>query len=184
MKNLAILLGILSLPCPLASAQERSGGGMGAQYLSPNRPAPAVVGTTDAQLRAMQNSQRFGGLSPKDLQKRETWDLEGHSEYIQFDGNVTLIPKGSILFAPDKLQQHVATGLSGKFMLWPDFSARYRGLVTTVEVNIDQASGAKPLDEAKMAVVKRQGLIIVAVLNGNPISVNPCPATAGNTPQP
>jgi hypothetical protein len=181
MKNALSLLLFLALPS-MASAQQRSvGGGHGAEFIQKSRKAPAADVTTDAQLLAAQKAQKFGGLAPKD-QKQETWDLEANSSYLKYDGTVTLLPKGAILFVPDRLKDMVVTGISGKFSLWYEFSTKYRGLVTPFEVTVEQASGAKPIEEERLAAARRSGLILVAVFNGNPISVHSNAASATTAP--
>ncbi|MBX3741237.1 MAG: hypothetical protein KF712_09625 [Akkermansiaceae bacterium] len=184
MKSALPLLAILALPS-MASAQQRpGGGGHGEEFIPKNRPAPAAVVTTDAQLLAAQKAQKFGGLAPKD-QKQETWELEANSSYLKYDGTVTLVPKGAILFVPDRFKEAVVTGISGKFSLWHEFSTKYRGLVTPFEITVEQASGAKPIEEERLAVARRSGLILVAVFNGNPISVHSnASAASGNTSAP
>ncbi|WAC20520.1 hypothetical protein OVA24_03895 [Luteolibacter sp. SL250] len=181
MKSALPLLAILALPA-LASAQQRpGGGGMGEEVIPKNRPAPASVVATDAQLLAAQKAQKFGGLAPKG-QKQETWDLDANSSFIKYDGAVTLVPKGAILFVPDRFKDAVVTGISGKFSLWNEFSTKYRGLVTPFEVTVEQASGAKPIEEERLAAARRSGLILVAVFNGNPISVQSIAPAATTAP--
>jgi len=171
MKSTLPLLTILLLPLTASAQQRPGGGGHGEEFIPKNRPAPAAVVTTDAELLAARKTQKFGGLAPKD-QKQQTWELDANSSYIKYDGSVTLVPKGAILFVPDRFKDTVVTGMSGKFSLWNEFSTRYRGLVTPFEVTVEQASGAKPIEEERLAVARRSGLILIAVFNGNPISVH------------
>ncbi len=180
MKSAFPLLISLFLP-QMASAQQRTGGGgHGEQFLTKNRPAPAAIVTTDAQLLAAQKAEKFGGLAPKG-QKQETWELEVNSSYLKYDGNVTLVPKGAILSVPDRFKDAVVTGISGNFILWNEFSTKYRGLVTPFEVTLEQAAGVKPIEAERLAAASRSGLILVAVLNGNPISVNSNASTVSGT---
>ncbi len=180
MKSVLPLLAILLLPFTASAQQRPGGGGFGEEFIPANRPAPAAIATTDAQLLAARKAEKFGGLAPKD-QKQETWELEANSSFLKYDGNVTLLPKGAILFVPDRFKDAVVTGISGNFSLWHEFSTKYRGLVTPFEVTLEQASGVKPIEEERLAVARRSGLILVAVLNGNPISVNSSASAASGT---
>jgi hypothetical protein len=165
------LLAVCLLPSMVSAQQPPRAGGQGAQFIPKDRPAPAADVTTDAQLLALQKAEKFGGLAPKD-QKQETWELEGNSSFIKYDGSVTLVPKGAILFVPDRFKDSIVTGMTGKFSLWNEFSTKYRGLVAPFEITIDQATGIKPIEEERLSVAQRSGLILVAVFNGNPISVS------------
>ncbi|RYD34680.1 MAG: hypothetical protein EOP87_08735 [Verrucomicrobiaceae bacterium] len=180
MKHAFPFLAILLLPLTASAQQRPGGGGHGEEFIPKDRPAPGAVVTTDEELLAARKTQKFGGLSPKD-QKQETWDLDAHSSYLKYDGSMTLVPKGAVLFVPERFRDAVVTGMSGKFTLWHEFSTRYRGLVTPFEVTLDQASGAKPIEEERLSVARRSGLILVAVLNGNPISVHSNASVASGT---
>jgi hypothetical protein len=144
--------------------------GLGIQCLPKNLPPPACDSTTDAQLKAVQDGAKFGGLAAEGFH-RETWDLESHSQFIHFGDQTTLVPKGAILNVPKKLRDHIVTAPVGKMVLWNEFLGTYRGAVTFFEVDLQQAAGVKELDAAKYKIACNTDRIVVAVCDHNPISV-------------
>jgi hypothetical protein len=170
MKNPALSALILIATLSAAFAQKDPRAGHGAQFIPKDVPAAVRETMTDQQLLKLREQQ---GVKKADTGvKRETWDLESNSEFIVSEKVVTLVPKGAILYVPDRFRQNIAPNLSGSFLIWNEFLAKYRGLVTSFEVTLDQATGEKPLDAARFEAAKKSGLIIVAVLNRSPISVS------------
>lgn len=152
-------------------------GGHGLAYLPKNLPAPSAQSISDEELLARQKAEKFGGLAPKDS-VGPGYELEKLSEFIHFLDEGTLVPRGAILFVPPRLNANVTSSLKGKFVDWATFSAKYRGNVQAFEVTIEQAAGHKPLDAARLEGAKRNGMILVAVLNRCPISVASPPSTS------
>ena len=144
--------------------------GLGIQCLPQNLPPPACDSTTDAQLQAMQDAGKFGGVAGPDFH-RETWDLEGHSQYIHFNNDTVILPKGAILNVPKKFKDNIVDSITGTLMSWPDFLAKYRGSLSFFDVDIPQASGQKDLDPTRFKAACGTNTIVIAVYNRNPISV-------------
>ena len=103
---------------------------------------------------------------------RPQTNIADTSEFISFDGVTTLVPKGAILNRPEALRSHIVKDPRGKFLIWWDFFARNRARLTTFEVTLEEATGAKPIDPKALALAIRSNTIVVATIHGNPSSVN------------
>jgi len=91
---------------------------------------------------------------------------------ILHDGQFwTLVPKGAVLFVPEKKKENVGARPVGTLLQWRDFLARNPAWISTNETSFDQASGDSPIPAEKIEFWKKQGRVIVAVHQGGPISV-------------
>ena len=149
-----------------------SGSGQGIQFLPRELKAPVANAQTDESLKKRQAAGKFGGFAPEGTE-RKGWDLMENSEFIAFNGGSTLLPKGSILHIPEKFRPNVVPKPTGKLVIWTEFAGLYRGLVTCFNVTLAQAAGQAPIDEARLETARKTGLIVVAMLDGNPVSVSP-----------
>lgn len=100
-------------------------------------------------------------------------DIVSNSDFLSSGGSVTLIPKRALLHVPDRLKDRTRIRDNMQIVTWPDFHARNRSWITTVEVSRLQAEGNAPLDEAKMEQLHKTGDILIATMGGAPISVLP-----------
>jgi len=155
------------------SAQAPSGGGHGIEFMPEVVKPPVAKAVTDAELKRRRAAEKFGGFVAEEEKAHgpKGWDLMDYSEFIGIDGYVTLLPKGAIIHVPERLKANVLPKAVGRYLAWPEFSARYRGLVGVREVTLDESSGKKPLDPKAFEVSKKSGLILVAIHAGSPISV-------------
>ncbi len=151
-------------------AQTPSAGGYGIEYMPEVVKPPVAKAVSDAELKRRRATEKFSGFVTEE-QKSKGWDLMEYSEFIGMDGYVTLLPKGSILLVPERLKANVLPKAVGRFLPWPEFSARYRGLVSVREVTMDECSGKKQIDVKSFDAARKSGLIIVAIHAGSPISV-------------
>lgn len=152
-----------ALPCP---AQENAIG------IAPG--TTKVVHTesiTDTELLARQQRKPFGGIAPKGTLGRR-YDLAAMSDFITFEGYTTLVPKGAILHVPEALRANIANPPDGALLVWKEFLTRNYARITPLEITLEEASGKKPLDQARLDSAMRSGRIIVAVTHGNPTSVS------------
>lgn len=147
-----------------------NGGGHGIEFMPKNVKPPVGKAMTDDELKRRRASEKFNGFVTEE-ERPKGWDLMEYSEFIGMDGFVTLVPKGAIIHVPERFKANVLPKAVGRFLSWPEFSARYRGLVVTREVTIEEASGAKAIEVKAMDAVRKGDLITVAILGGNPISV-------------
>lgn len=146
--------------------------GHGIQFLPKDRKPPVGSAINDETLKNQRSTGKFGGFAPEGSGPKG-WDLMENSEFIAFDGIYTLLPKGAILHVPEKLRQHVVEKPEGKLMLWSEFAGRYRGLVNHFNVTLEQAAGQAAVPQELFESARESGLIVVAMMNGNPVSVNP-----------
>lgn len=140
-------------------------------------PPTGREAATDAEIQALQAKSNGGQKAPDGFPRR-TLDLLSTSEFILFGEDTTLVPKGSILFVPAKYQDNVVASPPGNLIRWTEFLAKYRGVVTFLDVTLDQASGKEPLDPAKLKAASDTGMIVVALHQRSPISVVPAPPAA------
>lgn len=169
MIRLSIAIALFTVLSLQVRAEEK-GGGFGPSFLPERRLPPAADVTTDAQLRARQEREKFGGLAKEDKKVR-TYDLVTHSTFIQNGALFTIVPKGAVIHLPEKWSTRVVASPTGTFQTWPEFQAANRAWITSFEVTLDQASGKTPLDEAKLTLAKRSGGLIVSVHQGGAISM-------------
>lgn len=163
--SLLALLGIVSA----WAADTPDSGGYGPRYLTEDKHAPAKRSVDDARLLQMRKAAKFDGGTESDSSAKG-WDLNENSEFISFNGAGTLIPKHAILHVPEKLRANVTSAMTGKFTPWQEFACRYRAVVTTFDVTLDEASGKTPLKPERVEALRKLDRIAVAVLNGSPIS--------------
>ncbi|MEO7101626.1 MAG: hypothetical protein ABI162_19910 [Luteolibacter sp.] len=168
MKSIQALLGLLGIVSAWAGDTPASGG-YGTKFLTEDKHAPAQRSVDDAKLLEIRNAAKFGGFAEQDGTPKD-WSLEQNSEFISFEASATLLPAHAIIHVPEKLRSHVTPGLKGKFMAWQEFAARYRAVVTTFDVTLDEASGKTPLKPERIESLRKLDVIAVAVLNGAPIS--------------
>jgi len=85
--------------------------------------------------------------------------------------NWTIIPKGAVIFMPDKMREHADSKPVGTLLSWSDFLARNFAWVTTNEVSFNQAAGNEAIPANRAAFWAKQDKVVVAVHQGGPISV-------------
>jgi len=116
-------------------------------------------------------------------------NLLENSELVTFNGQTTLVPKNAIIKIPEKFAGRINKHIEGaKIVGWLDFLSTNRGWITTIEVTLAQAKGEVPVSPDLMETASKSGNLLVAVLQGGPISVIPpkveeSPATPTQTPQ-
>ncbi|MFC4993069.1 hypothetical protein [Rubritalea tangerina] len=83
----------------------------------------------------------------------------------------TLVPKGSILFLPERHKKRVANAPTGDYISLKKFISKNYAWLSTHEVTLEQARGTAPLPEQKMKTLQQSGRVIIAQYKKNPISV-------------
>lgn len=178
---LGLLLGAV------AHAEETAGGsGYGIRFLPADRQPSGSDAVTDEQLKERQQREAFGGFAAEG-QAAKTYTLESMSTFIRIGDHYTIVPKGAVLHAPERLQSALVPAAQGTFMPWPEFLKTYRSSVSRFDVTLDQASGKDPLDADKLGTASKSATLVVAMFQGGAISVAKAPDnTASNnaTPNP
>ncbi len=144
--------------------------GHGIRFLPANIPAPVVPKLSDEALRQQTESQKSKEIAVE-RQAPQSWDLVENSEFITFQREVLIVPKGAILHIPERLQAHVIENPVGKIQPWLEFISKNRAHITTVEVTLDQATGKAALPEQRVEEFKNSSQIVIATFNRHPISV-------------
>ncbi|MBB5352308.1 hypothetical protein HNR46_002551 [Haloferula luteola] len=186
MKFLPLTLAVLNAAlCLAADAQSPPSGssGQGIQFLPEKRLAPTRRATTNPELKARLEKEKFEGFRKEPGQVTH-WDILEHSDFLAYDGCYTLLPKGAVLFLPDRLASCKVAGPQGQLVLWRDFSAKYRALIEPCEVSLEEATGKKIIDPTRWETLQKTDRIVVAVLNRSPISVasSALPASPSSAP--
>lgn len=131
-------------------------------------------------LRMAQQNDPMRNLGPAmgDTEKDPAKNLAGRdlikeSIILCFRGDLTLVPKNSVLYMPPQLESRFQAADGAAIKTWQDFYRANRGWIRTIEVSQDQAMGRAPLPKDTEATFASSTSVIVATYNGGPISVNP-----------
>lgn len=83
----------------------------------------------------------------------------------------TFIPKGAVLFVPEKFSKRVNVASSaGKYIPFSEFRAKNRGWLSTYSVTLEQARGNDAISNDVRKVFANSGRVVVSVCKGGPIS--------------
>lgn len=166
MKTLPIISSLVLATAALSSGQ-------GAPPSKVMRDA-ATSDELSARLRRVQSEDPMKKFTPsegKDPSKEnQPQDLLSRSDMLSHDGLATLVPKGSILVTPPLHAAKVGMKDGLKIVTWLEFLAVNRGWVTTQEITLPQAEGKTPLSDAVSENLRRSTTVVVATLQGGPIS--------------
>jgi hypothetical protein len=132
---------------------------------------------SDDQLAILRNRPLFAGQASAGKTDRPPLTINETSDFIAFDGFCTLVPKGAILFVPDRMRAGVVAAPSGELVLWLPFLSRNTARIIPLEVTIRQASGMEPINPRVLESAAKSGHMVVAVMQGSPtsVAVNPHP---------
>lgn len=117
-------------------------------------------------------------------------NLLENSDILTFNGQTTLVPKNALVMIPAKLSDRVNKHQPGAEIVgWLEFYSRNQAWISTVEVTFAQARGDEPVAPETLALLGKNGNLVVAVLKSGPISVMPPKPetpiqTASQTPNP
>ncbi|WP_411825794.1 hypothetical protein [Luteolibacter sp. AS25] len=155
---------------PCVFAQTKPAAGHGIEFLPTVRKAPVRKGVTNEEVLAQRSASKFGGFAEEGTAPKG-WDLETYSEFIAIDGNFVILPRGSVIYAPEAMQKHILDAPDGKLVTWADFLTKYRSMVSQMEVTMEEVKGEKPIAEERFESAAKNKQIVVAVYNRNPITV-------------
>ncbi|MDF1740155.1 MAG: hypothetical protein P1U86_13415 [Verrucomicrobiales bacterium] len=114
-----------------------------------------------------------GNLEVDPAKKTASRDLIKSSTIISYNGLLTLVPKKSVLFTPEKLSDRIGEKPNVKVKNFQEFFSANRGWIRTIEVSRDQALGHVPFSEAIIKSIGESNSIVIATYQGGPISVLP-----------
>jgi Tfp pilus assembly protein PilN len=95
------------------------------------------------------------------------------SDFLCFNGQATLVPKGAVLHVPKSMQDRLHFAEGSSIQTWADFLPLNRAWITTVEVSRVQAEGNALISEETLKSVAKSPMVVIATLQGGPISVLP-----------
>ena len=95
------------------------------------------------------------------------------SDFLSFNGKMTLVPKLAILHTPSNMADRVKFVSGSQLMPFGDFYAVNRAWITAYEVTRAQAEGNQPFPEDAVKRFQKSTTLVVAVYKGGPISVLP-----------
>jgi len=137
---------------------------------------PVLARITPQELAKLQQVSPITRLTPpaKDLtniRHPENQSIIKQSMILQDGKNWTLVPQGAVIFLPETMKHRVGVKPVGRLLAWTDFLARNHAWITTNDISIDQATGAKPLQAERVAFWSKQDKIVIATHQSGPISV-------------
>lgn len=100
-------------------------------------------------------------------------DILETSEFLSFSGLTTLVPKGAVLHVPAHLQTRIGNQSGTRIVTWSQFLAENRSWIEVVEFQFAQVAGKEPLPAGLIGSMKDSRRIMVAAVQGGPISVPP-----------
>lgn len=85
--------------------------------------------------------------------------------------NWTFIPKGAVLYIPEKYQErvNVAEG-RGKYIPFTQFAQKNRQWIQTYSVTLEQARGTDAISDKAREALAESGRVVITVCKGGPIS--------------
>lgn len=110
---------------------------------------------------------------PDPTKAKRSESLVKDSDFLSFNGNMTLVPKMAILHTPVNMVSRVKFVSGSHLMPFGDFYAVNRAWITTYEVTRAQAEGNQPFPEDVVKRFNKSTTLVVAVFKGGPISVLP-----------
>lgn len=105
----------------------------------------------------------------------------GQSTILHDGSRWTIVPKGAVLFIPERMKSRVNATPSGQLLAWTDFLTANRGWINTCEVSFEQAAGKDALPPERAAFWSKQDKIVVAVHQRGPISFHAAKDTTNPT---
>lgn len=143
---------------------------MGREALPAKLSAPSGRPVTDEELLA-----RRGAATAEPIKvvppKVSDFSIRAMSMLLAYGDKAVLLPKGCVLWCPDALQSRVVTQTSGTLTPWAEFLPANRNWLGTFEVTSKQARGEEPIPEKTMTALKARNGVVVATLNGLPVTV-------------
>ncbi len=160
------------LPTLVAAGEKPSAGGIGPGVL-PGDLRPALSNLpTDEELIERRNARSPERPKPVPA-KPSGFDVRDLSMYLGAGEVFTILPKGCVIHCPDRLTDRVLAAPAGKAAPWREFLSANRAWIATWEVTAAQARGEEALSGEDRAAFAARGMIVIATLRGNPVTVLP-----------
>ncbi len=168
-----LLISTLFLGTFLMAEEERRSGA-GAAVLPAESKGPTADITNDEQFIAKRAAALARQEAPLPEPPRpSSFSLLEMSTLIQGDGIFLIVPKGALLWCPPELGAKIVSRPSGNSVDWKVFLAQNRSWISSQEVTRDQVTGKVPLPDAQIERLRKSGVIVIATLEGGPVTVLP-----------
>lgn len=145
--------------------------GIGTAMIPENTRGPVAETITDEQLLAKRAAAEKGAEAKAMPPRPQSFGLLEMSTIIQSGQDFLLLPKGSVLWCPPAFQNRIVTKPSGQMLGWQSFITANRNWVTHFEVTSSQITGKTPIPPEALARFAKGTSIVVATLNGSPVTV-------------
>lgn len=154
----------------LAETPRRSGTGI--DKIPTGAGTPVTDVTNDERLSQLRAKALENQPAPKPEPPRtSSFSLTEMSTIVQGDTHFALLPKGSVLWCPPALEKRITKRPSGTATDWLTFLAENRSWIINHEVTRDQVTGKAPIAEATAEHFRKRGMLVVATLEGGPVTV-------------
>ena len=160
---------------------------------TPEELAARKAEAKDPILELKQMEDKEAAKLPKPVKPPSLFDT---TDFLCFNGLATLVPKRAVLHVPKGMQDRLRFTEGSAIRTWADFFPANIAWISNMEVSRTQAEGNAPLSEESLKVLDKSPMVIVATLQGSPISALPlkkpaapatnpaAPATVSTTPTP
>lgn len=170
MKRLISITLLLVVTCSGEETPRASG--IGLKMIPENTGAPTADVSTDEAFLARRAKATANAPAQRPLPPQpRAFGLMEMSSAIQSGTGFILVPKGSVLFQPARLNDKRVAKPLGKLMDWSEFMRSNRSWITTYEVTSDQVTGKTPIPPDDMERFQKGGCIVLATFQGGPITV-------------
>ena len=164
----------LTLPPLQIRGELARAGGLGMDKIPPHTGAPSADLSTDQAFIARRATAQANESTPKPQPvNTNSFGLLEMSTAIQNGVNFILVPRGSVLWCPPEQQAKIVKQPAGRFTELSLFMASNRNWITTYEVTREQVTGKAPIPADVLARFQKNGSLVLATLQGNPITVIP-----------
>ena len=100
-------------------------------------------------------------------------DIVKESDILCFNGQGTLLPKGSIIHVPERLKDRVGWKENAELVPWSRFHQNNHGWIATMEIDFEQAKGTAPLEEERSTLLGKSTKLVIATFKKGPITMLP-----------
>ncbi|MBK1830367.1 hypothetical protein JIN77_06500 [Verrucomicrobiaceae bacterium R5-34] len=125
------------------------------------------------KLKAAQDKAAPPAEPAKPIAKAKRKTLIGSSTLLANNGHWTLIPKGAVIYIPERHKGKLVSKPTGTLIEWKKFLIANHGWIHVHPVTMTQAQGKDKLADDVMKAYQSMGKVVVATCAGGPISVAP-----------
>ena len=144
--------------------------GHGSDFVPQELSAPTSDLLTDEQLQALREN-RGATKSKITTKKPRTFGFLEMSDFVTDGTDTVILPKGSVLFCPEKHSKRILKAPKGKIISFNAFIAANRNWITTLEVSPQRIRGNEPITDEERVNLEKAGKIVISTMRQNPVTV-------------